>query len=309
MQICFKCLQPIEGEVPTHGLHASCFSQWFGVDVSSDFLDVVLRKDKQELDFSVNPLTSSFFHGKFKKYSARLVDPRLANHLGDRSYILKVQDTYYPELPRVEYLSNQIAQQLGLRLPDFYLIRFYNEIDAFVVHNFIKDTIPGNLIHIYHFIQSSSHFSCSEIIRIIEEKVGRMEDVKQFVFLCLYDALIGNHDRHGRNIAFIDSPKGVKLTPFYDNPSYLGIEDDSLLLAQHNPRGKIATSFTDEPTMKDYVKEFERLGYQEWINEFRKRLNKIDLDVLIQKSFLTEKRKQSLRSLIHRRQKELGDHE
>jgi serine/threonine protein kinase HipA of HipAB toxin-antitoxin module len=53
--------------------------------------------------------------------------------------------------------------------------------------------------------------------------------------MCLFDALVGNHDRHGRNIALIETRKGHILSPFYDNPSYIGIEDHNLLLAEHNP--------------------------------------------------------------------------
>lgn len=40
--------------------------------------------------------------------------------LAERSYILKIQDKNYPELPFTEYISNQIARKLGLIVPDFY---------------------------------------------------------------------------------------------------------------------------------------------------------------------------------------------
>ncbi len=299
MKKCFKCSKPIESAVPVHGLHQSCFVRWFklNTDSSVNFSDVALRSEKVDSSLHRNPINTSFFHGTFKKYSATL-DKRL--------YILKVQDKDYPELPYVEYLSNQIAQELGLTVPDFYLIRFLNEIDAFVVHNFMDAYNAGNLVHIYHFVEEKP-FSCKTIIKIIEEKIGRIEAIKQFIWLCLFDALIGNHDRHGRNIAFIETRKGFEMAPFYDNPSYIGIEEQSLLLAQHNPKGKIATSSTNDPTMRDYLAEFHQMGYGDWIKEFQERVEKSQLDKLVANSFLSEKRKIALFSLIERRIKEF-DH-
>jgi hypothetical protein len=300
MKKCFKCLRIIENEAPIHGLHKECFYGWFKIDPNSstDFVDIALRSEKSDSSLSVNPINTSFFQGKFKKYSGTL---------DKRSYILKVQDKDYPELPCVEYLSNQIAKRFGLIIPDFYLIHFLNEMDTFVVHNFMDNYTPGNLIHIYHYIQNNQPFSCKTIIKIIEEKVGRLEAIKQFVFLCLFDALIGNHDRHGRNIGLVETRKGLELAPFYDNPSYLGIEDQSLLLAFHNPRGKIAVSSSNEPTMKDYVSEFHQMGYEPWLKEFRHLIDKIDIHQMVETSFLSKKRKIAFPSLIERRIKEFDD--
>ncbi len=299
MEICFKCSNSIEKKAAIHGLHEDCFRTWFNLNISdsSDFQDIVLRRDQEDSKL-INPIHTSFFQGKFKKYSAALNNHR---------YILKVHDKDYPELPGVEYLSNQIAQKLGIIVPNFYLICFLNEVDAFVVHNFMEDYHPGNLIHLYHFIKLDQPFSCKTIIQIIEEKVGRIDAIKQFVILCLFDALIGNHDRHGRNIAFIETTKKLELAPFYDNPSYIGIEDQILLLAQHNPRGKIATSFVEDPTLKDYIYEFNHMGYQNWIQEFRKNVDKTNIDVLIKNSFLSKKRKEAFLNLVTRRIQEF-DH-
>jgi hypothetical protein len=300
MDICLKCLQTIEDQSPVHGLHGDCFCSWFRLDVTgiTDFSDVALRSEKLDSSLLSNPINTTFFQGTFKKYSA---------NLNGCSYILKVQDQDYPELPRTEYLSNQIARRLGLIVPDFYMINFLNELDTFVTHNFMDNHTPGNLIHIYHFIKNEQPFSCKTILKIIEEKIGRIESIKQFVFLCLFDSLIGNHDRHGRNIALIETKKGFQLAPFYDNPSYIGIEDNSLLLAQHNPKGKIATSLTNQPTMQDYIVEFHKMGFGELLREFRKKIDNTSIRQMIDRSFLSEKRKTAFSLLIDRRVKEFDD--
>ncbi len=298
MDFCFKCLNIIENHDYKYGLHTVCFSSWFNLSNSSlEFEDVVLRKQKSDSS-SINLINTSFFQGAFKKYSSKL-----DNH----SYILKAQDDHYPELPAVEYLSNQIGRKIGLILPDFYIMRFPNEVaakTAFVVHNFMEKYIPGNLIHIYHFINNQP-FSCLTILNILKNKVGRIHALKHFVFLCLFDALIGNHDRHGRNIALIETKKGYELAPFYDNPSYLGIEEQGLLLAKHNPRGKIMTSYNAEPTMHDYVVEFIEMGYKSWIEEFLEKIIQAQISQLITESLLSDKRKQAFTSLVQQRLEEL----
>lgn len=297
MKICFKChLEVLE---PFHGMHKCCFFEWFGRDLpnDADFYDIVLLKEKNDISQQLAHNTS-FFQGKFKKYSGRL---------GQKTYILKVQDKDYLELPHVEYCCNQIAKSLKINVPSFYLIRFLNEIDTFVVHNFMNDFHSSNLIHIYHFMDEKIPYSINTIVGIISQKVGRMEAIKQFVWMCLFDALIGNHDRHGRNIGLIQTPKRFELAPFYDNPSYIGIEDDSLLLASHNPRGKISTSDSENPTMKDYVLEFKRLNYLEWVLEFYKNIKKDDISKIIDLSFMKDKRKTAFKKLIEARYKELED--
>ena len=104
MQICFKCLAPVTKDDCLHGLHQRCFIAWFHLEALTDFDDVVIKQNEDEVSLSFH---SSFFQGKFKKYSAQL---------GNKHYILKVQQKEYPELPHVEYISNQIAATLGLRV-------------------------------------------------------------------------------------------------------------------------------------------------------------------------------------------------
>lgn len=294
---CLRCRQFLKE--PVHGFHAECFYDEFGLSSQvalTDFSDVAIKSNAPHSGRSP-PINTSFFHGKFKKYTAKL---------GDRSYILKVMNKDYPELPHVEHLSNQIAKALGVKTPTFHFIRFMNEVEAFVVRNFMDHYVPGNLIHIYHFLDTEQSFSCENIMQIIKAKAGRIDAMKQFVTMCLFDALVGNHDRHGRNIAFVETPKGYVIAPSYDNPSYLGIEEERFLPAQHNPRGKIRTARTSEPTMKDYVLEFKRMGYKDWAEEFKKSVQEASIYQMIEDSFVSPKRQQALVSIIQRI-KEMND--
>ena len=121
------------------------------------------------------------------------------------------------------------------------------------------------------------------------------------------DALIGNHDRHGRNLGLIVTAHKRFLSPCYDNPSYLGLADEKYIAAHYEPRGKISTKTSKEPVMKEYAEEFMHLGYQDVLKEF---FNKIDLpqiEALIASSFFSQKRKTAFNVLITRRYQELSN--
>src|SRR5690606_39155464 len=122
---------------------------------------------------------TSFFHGKFKKYSAELEGA---------SYILKMRESDAPELPEVEYLCNQIGDSLSLPVADFYIIDFEGE-KVFVTKNFVKRTAPSDLQHIYHFREDSKH-NCEALIQVITEKTKRPYDVGVLIDTILFDSLI-----------------------------------------------------------------------------------------------------------------------
>lgn len=121
----------------------------------------------------------------------------------------------------------------------------------------------------------------------------------------MFDALIGNHDRHGRNLAFIRTAKETVLSPIYDNVSYLALEKGEMLKAHHNPTGRISTSHTYEPSMQDYVKELKKLGYEGNIKAFYKNTLLEKMIELIDRSFCSELMKGAIKALIQKRFLEL----
>lgn len=294
-KICYRCKHPSE-ENTHEGLHPSCFCAWFKVEQPEHFQNVIARSSDTTSDWA--RITSSFFHGKFRKYSA---------HLGQKSYLLKVQQHELPELPAMEYLCNQIARCLNIWVPNHYFIRFQNVLDTFVSENFMQDYPGHNLIHIYRFLEKPEQFSCEGLLQVLEREVKNFADIQRFVKLSLFDALIGNHDRHGRNIGIIQSPTESRLAPFYDNPSYLALEHPQLLGAFHEPRGAIITKDSLEPTMRDYVKEWFRLNLEEPVLEFRDQIDLKKIHDLIMNSFISPKRSQALIRLCTRRFEELCD--
>lgn len=298
---CYKCGQPLEQQ-NYYGLHEACFLDWFELDTLSEFSNIIRQStDTSSADPMRAPLeiwNSSFFQGQFKKYSGQL---------GAFDYILKVQETEAPELPMVEYVCNQIASALTLPIPPYYLIAFYGT-PCFVSRNFTTNyATPSTLNHIYHYVTDAAHYTCANLLAVIEEKTGHYSDQEQFVRMCLYDALIGNHDRHGRNLGFLIDRNKTKLAPIYDNTSALGLEQGQLLKAQFNPCGKIATAHTQTPTLKDYVQDFLNLGFSKTVHAFYKRIPADHFSTLIEKSFCSDLMKSAIQRLINVRVKEYED--
>ena len=316
--ICFKCQKSIKG-VNVYGLHANCFLEWFELKDLLKFSDLDPKKSTRYSDnhSSIKKMTDSFFHGRYRKYSAKL---------GTVQYILKVQEPKYPDLPATEYICNKIASLLNLYVPEYYLIRYQetkndqtHSIDeeepkklhkqgliAFITRNFMQDYV-GTLNHIYKYLpKGEKNYSCENLIKVISEQTGKLVDVERFVEICLFDTFIGNHDRHGRNLGIIDTGKSRRLAPMYDNPSFLGTQkDDKFLLSHFNPSGVIRTSDSKEPKLLDYIREFKRLKLGSSCHKFIKKIiNRFPLVIEeVQSSIISKRRKKAFVNLLNDRLK------
>jgi len=271
--------------------------EWFNLSNIIEFHDVDPRKTSSTpYPPEFKKKKDTFFHGRYLKYSARL---------RSTAYILKIQENDFPELPIVEFLCNQIAELLSIEVPAYHLINFNGRI-AFVTRNFMQDYI-GSLHHIYKFLPAGEdNHNCEEIIKVLLTETGKLTDVVKFIEICLFDTLIGNNDRHGRNLGIIETASIKKLAPMYDNPSFLGTEEEFFLKTDFNPSGSIWTKASTEPKPIDYMQEFERLGYKDITMEFNKKItsqSSLITDV-IKNSDLGAIRKNALIKLLQKRIKD-----
>jgi hypothetical protein len=291
---CFNCLLAL-GKEGTHGLHQECFRNWFGVDGLHTPFQLTMKTAGNSNDPKAE-INSSFFHGKFRKYSAKL---------GEASYIIKVQQPSFPDLPAMEFLCNQIAQKLGVNVPDFYFIRLEGE-PAFLSKNFMEKYSGADLVHLYRFL-GDQPFNLETILKVISDHTGKTADIEQFIKLCLFDVFIGNHDRHGRNLALIQTAQGKMLSPTYDNPSCLGIEEESFLKAVLEPCGKIHSSRSQEPKMREYALDFCEMGYGALVAQFYLSIALQEILDLVSRSFISPMRQTAFSKLLHRRYHELKE--
>ena len=313
---CFKCHKTIRNR-PVYGLHARCFMNWFHISEDIFFSNLDPKKSTST-GISTKHLTKdSFYHGRYRKYSA---------NLGNAQYILKMQEALYPDLPAMEYLCNKIATLLNLKTPEYYLIRWPESkkqsnkvtqkvkygVITFVTKNFMqKHPNSSALHHIYKFLPTGGeNYNCKNIIKVIMKQTKQATEVKKFIEICLFDSFIGNNDRHGRNLAIIDTGKKRFLAPMYDNPSRLAVEAEDMLGSQFNISGSIWTSSSKEPKLKDYIKEFKNLnkiGYNKTCLKFIKntlfQFSKIIAEV--KNAEISEKRKKAFIRFLNDRLKDL----
>lgn len=290
MSRCYKCLVSLN--IPTaYGLHPQCFEDWFQCPSNTPFEGLTPHNATTGGDTNIQ---SSFFHGKFKKYTAEL---------NGKKYVLKVTQNDYPHLPQVEYVSNQIAKSLKLRIPEFYFIQLEGQ-DCFISRHFLDGTRWQKLTHIYHYLRRGSELDVENLREIIFTTTNKPQDVDLFYQTILFDSLIGNHDRHGRNLGILSKGKVNRLSPIYDNPSYIGIED--MLGTDLNPRGKIFTKSSNKPTMKDYVIELKRLKAEKALKVFHRRCSLKNIENILMKSVLKEKVREAMMKLIKKRYEEFA---
>lgn len=292
MSTCYKCLKNIEIN-ERYGLHARCFGEWFECNIDASFQKLTPRDVTSEGGRALSP--TSFFHGKFKKYTAEIEGMK---------FVLKVAHDEYPHLPKVEFVSNQIAESLKLKIPNYYIIKLEDR-DCFVSKHFLEGTHWQKLTHIYHYVQKEDEFDVETLKNIIFDITKKPQDVELFYQMLLFDALIGNHDRHGRNLGILSRGKARVLSPIYDNPSYIGVE--SLLGADLNPTGKIWTKTSRKPSMKDYVVELKRLKAERSLDVFKRRCSIGKILGIVQTSLLEDKVKNAMIRLVNKRYKEFYD--
>lgn len=298
---CLRCNQPIEKGPSHYGQHIQCFKEIFSVSEILEFHSLARKESGSSHEQKkLPPHLTSYFAGNYKKYEGQL---------GGSSYILKFSKMEYPELAPVEYVCNKIAYYCGIPVPiPFTLIKMSDNELAFVSKNFMHTMkTHATLVHFYRYLpDGTENYNVERIASTIYQETHSSKDVTTFFKVLLFDALIGNHDRHGSNLALVETAKGKSLAPIYDNPSYLGLESGTMLKAHFSPRGKIWTKNSKEPTMIEYLEEINRLGVYETAKKFYKTLPMKRIEQMVTEAVcLLEPMKKALLKLINERYSEL----
>ena len=323
---CLYCQKPIKTE-HFSGLHKDCYLKCFNLSDILEFNNLDPKKQDSAPDTQIKKTKDSFFHGRYHKYSA---------HLGPTTYILKVQEEKFPDLPATEYVCNIIASLLNLDVPEYCLIRYQDNsypetphnknlnrkknpqkknLDqpeqkerasqtkmTFVTRNFTQDYKGGTLHHIYKFLpKGKQHYNCKNIIHVLFQET-KPADVARFIEIVLFDSLIGNNDRHGRNLGIIESAKRKRLAPMYDNPSYFGTEINALIDFDFNISGCIRTSLSKEPKLLDYIQEFQSLGFEKICFKFLNKILKQSQKIIesVESSEISNRRKKAFIKFLNK---------
>lgn len=302
---CYKTL--LKNEVD---YHATCVKKFFGT------------KQPPVLPYKLSEM------GKLAKEAARLsitvpgVQPKLSlgfikseidnskqNRLTildalDGQYILKPQNTEYPQMPENEHLSMKLAELFKINIVPVNMIRLASGELCFITKRIDRNN-DGTKNHMIDFLQilelADKYMGTTEALgkKIGELSVNTLLDKLRFFEITVFNYIIGNNDMHLKNFSMFLSPIGWTLAPFYDLINVKLIlptdKDDTALLLGGKKQNFSKTYF-------DGLGEVLKLNNKQ-INRVYKRLQTWlpQATELIQASFLTANLKKDYIKLISQR--------
>ncbi len=159
------------------------------------------------------------------KLSARLRIKEEKFEVVDRGgeYILKPQNSFYPELPENEDLTMKLAKVIGVEIPIHGLVYSVDGRFTYFIKRF--DRFGKNKkLSVEDFAQLAGKtrdtkydFSMEKIIPLQDQycTFPLLEKIKLFR-LTLFNFLVGNEDMHLKNYSIISRNDKVELSPSYD---------------------------------------------------------------------------------------------
>jgi serine/threonine-protein kinase HipA len=224
-------------------------------------------------------------------------------------YIFKPPSDHFPEMPENEHLTMRMAEAFGIRVVPSSLIRLVSGELSYITKR-VDRTEDGKKIHMIDMFQITEAF---DKYKSSMEKVGKALNCysdntfldKIFYFeLSIFSFLSGNNDMHLKNFSMIESPSGWVFSPAYD----------LLNVSIVNPDDKEELALTVDGKKKKLKQEhFEQLGKgleltEKQIGSAFKRMvkNKSKAIDWIDRSFLSDNMKDSYKSLLDIKYKQLG---
>lgn len=290
--------------------HPKCIKAFYGTNFAPalqyriDEMET-LAKEAVELSVAVTGVQPKLSMGWLKNrldigHNGRLT---IMNAL-EGLYILKPQNTLYPEMPENEHLSMKLAELFKIDVVPSNMIRLASGELCYITKR-IDRKKDGSKIHMIDFLQilelENKYLGTMENLgkTIGELSVNTLMDKQRFFELTLFNFIIGNNDMHLKNFSMWQSDMGWVLSPAYD------LLNVKLIL----PKDKEDTTLLLGGKKKNFSKEyFDRFGLVLKLN--KKQINSIykKLDSwlpkaiqLIDVSFISLKNKLQYSDLVKQR--------
>ena len=308
MSKCLFCYQTLnEGEID---FHPKCSKKIFGTAVAPllnytiDEMET-LAKEIIETSISVPGVQPKLSLGFIKETLANGTKGRLTvlEALGGQ-YILKPQNSTFPEMPENEHLTMKLAELLGIQTVVSSLIRLKSGELSYITKR-IDRTTKGEKIHMLDMFQITEAFdkyrSSMEKVgkAVIEHSSNTLLDVLRLYEVVIFTYITGNNDMHLKNFSLILKDENWGFAPAYD-----------LLNVQlHLPEDKEETALTiggkkSRLTKSDFIILGVKFGLSEkQIENVFKRCIKAEkkMLLLIDQSFLSEANKINYKDLLMQR--------
>lgn len=219
-------------------------------------------------------------------------------------YILKPQNTEYPQMPENEHLSMKLAQLYKMDTVPVNMIRLQSGELCFITKRIDRNT-DDTKNHMIDFMQivglMDKYKGTMEMIgkTIGELSVNTLLDKLRFFESAVFNFIIGNNDMHLKNYSMVLSDMGWVLSPLYD------LLNVKLILPEDHDDTALMLGGKKRNFDKAYFDRFgQGLGLNnKQIKAVYTRLNKWlpDAVSLIDRSFLSDDRKESYKELIRNR--------
>lgn len=292
--------------------HPKCIKAFFGTEhapvLAYRFSDMEkLAKEAALLSITVP--------GVQPKISLGWLKNELQNgHLGrltimdalEGQYILKPQNSDYPQMPENEHLSMKLAELFKIKIVPTNMIRLESGELCYLTKR-IDRNLDGSRNHMIDFLQilelEDKYKGTMETLgkTIGELSVNTLFDKLRFFESTVFNYVIGNNDMHLKNYSMFLSEMGWVLSPFYD------LLNVKLLLPEDNEDTALMLGGKKQNFNKGY---FDRLGdvlklNNKQINSVYKRLGKWlpEAVKLIDRSFLTTEKQKAYKELVTERVK------
>lgn len=308
MSNCLFCYQALkEDEID---FHPKCSKKMFGtaaaplLNYTLDEMET-LAKEIIETSISVPGVQPKLSLGFIKEKLADGTKGRLTvlEALGGQ-YILKPQNSTFPEMPENEHLTMKLAELLGIQTVLSSLIRLKSGELSYITKR-IDRTTKGGKIHMLDMFQITEAFdkyrSSMEKVgkAVIEHSSNTLLDVLRLYEVVIFSYITGNNDMHLKNFSLILKDKNWGFAPVYD-----------LLNVQlHLPEDKEETALTiggkkSRLTKSDFIILGVKFGLSEkQIENVFQRFIKAEKKMLlfITQSFLSEANRIKYKDLLMQR--------
>lgn len=193
-----------------------------------------LNQNKSLTDAIVNNEGGHFsLAGAQDKIPVIIEDTKLFIPLGNipTTDIIKPHVRYFnstKDSPYNEYFCMKLAKKIGLNVPDVDIIE--GEYPLYIVRRFDRIEVDGVIkrIHQQDFCQARGITSnkkyesdggptfASNYLLVKDISVAPIPDLNQLLMWLWFNLVIGNNDCHSKNLAFLQTQNGLRLSPFYD---------------------------------------------------------------------------------------------
>lgn len=147
------------------------------------------------------------------------------------THIIKPHVRYFNsthDTPYNEYLCMKLASAIGLNVPAVDIIE--GKYPLFIVERFdrIQTKTGISRIHQQDFCQAQGITSLKKYeadggptfadnYKLVKtNSAAPIPDLNQLLKWLIYNLVIGNNDSHSKNLAFLQTEEGIRLSPFYD---------------------------------------------------------------------------------------------